>query len=145
MRVEITPLTIDRYEDVHALWVQAEGVGLHDYSDSRESIAAYLERNPGMSFVATVDGVVVGAVLAGHDGRRGYLHHLTVNPDCRRRGIGRRLVDGCLDALREAGIAKCHLFIFNTNETGIAFWESVGWTPRTDLRIVSKVIDGTMV
>ena len=141
MRAEIEPFTIDAYDDVHALWVQAEGVGLHDYSDSREGIAAYLERNPGLSFVATADGVVAGAVLAGHDGRRGYLHHLTVHPDFRRLGIGRRLVDRCLDALREAGIAKCHLFIFNTNESGIAFWESVGWTPRTDIGIVSKVID----
>jgi len=138
---EIAPLTVGIYDDVHALWVQAEGVGLHDYSDSRDGIAAYLERNPGLSFVARVDGLVVGAVLAGHDGRRGYLHHLTVHPDYRRQGIGRRLVDRCLDALRAAGIAKCHLFIFNTNESGIAFWRSVGWTPRMDVGIVSKVIN----
>jgi N-acetylglutamate synthase len=141
MRIEITPFTIGVYDEVRPLWEQAEGVGLHDHSDSREGIESYLTRNPGLSFVARADGIVVGAVLAGHDGRRGYLHHLAVNPDFRRQGIGRRLVDRCLDALQEAGIPKCHLFIFNDNVSGIGFWESIGWTPRSDISLVSKVID----
>ena len=141
MQIDTVPFTIDVYDDVLVLWEQAEGVGLHDHSDSREGIQCYLMRNPGLSFVARAGGTVVGAVLAGHDGRRGYLHHLTVHPDYRRLEIGRRLVDRCLGALQEAGIPKCHLFIFNDNVNGIAFWESVGWTPRTDICIVSKVID----
>jgi len=141
MQIDVVPFTIDVYDDVLMLWEQAEGVGLHDYSDSREGIESYLSRNPGLSFVARAGGTVVGAVLAGHDGRRGYLHYLTVHPDYRRQGIGRRLVDCCLGALQKAGIPKCHLFIFNDNVSGIAFWESVGWTPRTDIAIVSKIID----
>jgi N-acetylglutamate synthase len=141
MQIDVVPFTIDVYDDVLVLWAQAEGVGLHDHSDSWEGIESYLTRNPGLSFVARAGGAVVGAALAGHDGRRGYLHHLTVHPDYRRQGIGRRLVDRCLGALQEAGIPKCHLFIFTDNVSGIAFWESVGWTPRNDLRIVSKIID----
>jgi len=94
-----------------------------------------------MSFVATANGVAVGAVLAGHDGRRAYIHHLAVHPDCRRQGIGRRLVQSCLEVLRATGIRKAHIFIFNENSDGIAFWESVGWTPRSDIEVISKTIE----
>ena len=143
MQTEIVPLGIESYNDVLALWQQAEGVGLHDDCDSRPGIQSYLERNPGMSFVARADGVVVGAVLAGHDGRRGYIHHLAVHPDWRRQGIGRRLVQNCLDVLGAAGIRKAHIFIFNDNADGIAFWRSVGWTPRSDIGVVSRTIEPT--
>jgi ribosomal protein S18 acetylase RimI-like enzyme len=140
MNVEIASLTIAAYEDVLALWRQCEGIGLSE-ADSRENIQAYLQRNPGMSFLATADGVVVGAVLCGHDGRRGYVHHLAVHPRFRRRGIGRQLVDQCLRALQQARIQKCHLFIFNRNRDGIAFWKDAGWTPRSDISVISKSIE----
>ena len=132
MNIEIVPFELDAYEQVFALWQKCEGVGLSD-ADSREGIAAYLKRNPGFSFVAKANGTVVGAVLCGHDGRRGYLNHLGVHPEWRRRSIGRRLVEQCLGALRSAGIQKCHLFVFNHNDDGFRFWKSLGWTPRSDL------------
>jgi ribosomal protein S18 acetylase RimI-like enzyme len=140
MQIEIAPFTIDSYETVLALWQQCEGVGLSD-ADSRESIHAYINRNPGMSFVATADGTLVGAILAGHDGRRGYIHHLAVRPDWRRQGIGRRLVERCLTILRDSGIKKCHIFIFSNNADGIAFWKSVGWTSRSDIQVISKTVE----
>ena len=137
--INISTFTIDAYDQVIALWQQAEGVGLSS-ADSRESIQAYLERNPGMSFIAEQDGTLVGAVLSGHDGRRGYIHHLAVHPNYRWQGIGRKLVDRCLATLQEVGIQKCHLFIFNENVDGICFWESVGWTRRVDIGVMSKNI-----
>jgi ribosomal protein S18 acetylase RimI-like enzyme len=140
MSIEIIPFVMDAYESVLALWQQCEGIGLSE-ADSPESIRAYLARNPGMSFIATADGAVIGAVLCGHDGRRGYIHHLAVNPDSRRRSVGRRLVNECLNALRREGIEKCHIFVFNHNQDGIAFWKSVGWTPRSDISLVSKSIE----
>jgi ribosomal protein S18 acetylase RimI-like enzyme len=124
------------YADVYALWQACEGVGLSS-ADSRESIAAYLQRNPNMCFIATAEGAVVGAVLAGHDGRRGLIHHLAVHPGWRRRGIGRQLAERCLGALRKAGIQKCHLFIFYGNTAGVAFWESLGWHQRSDIGVMS--------
>lgn len=141
MNISISEFQIGLYDDVFALWQEAEGVGLHDDCDSREGIRSYLERNPSMSFVATADGKVVGAVLAGHDGRRGYVHHLAVHPGYRRQGIGRRLVQTCLGALAEAGIRKSHIFIFRDNSDGIAFWKSVGWTPRSDISVISRSIE----
>jgi ribosomal protein S18 acetylase RimI-like enzyme len=140
MNTEITPLSIGSYGEVLALWQQCEGVGLSD-ADSREGIQAYLDRNPGMSFVARADGRVVGSILVGHDGRRGYIHHLAVHPCCRRRGLGRELVDHAISVLRSAGIQKAHIFIFNSNADGIAFWKSVGWIPRTDVGVISKSIE----
>jgi ribosomal protein S18 acetylase RimI-like enzyme len=140
MNTEITTFDIDSYDEVLALWEQCEGVGLSD-ADSRESIQTYLNRNPGMSFVATADGRVVGAILAGHDGRRGYIHHLAVHPACRRHGLGRELVDRAISVLGSAGIQRAHIFIFNSNADGIAFWKSVGWTPRDDIGVISKNID----
>jgi N-acetylglutamate synthase len=140
MDIEICPFTMAAYDGVFALWQQCEGVGLSE-ADARENIEAYLRRNPGMSFVATDRGAVVGAVLCGHDGRRGYIHHLAVHPESRRRSVGRRLVQQCLRALQNEGIQKCHIFIFNRNEGGMAFWKSVGWTPRGDISIFSKTIE----
>ena len=139
MKIDISQFTIESYDDVLALWHQCEGVGLSD-ADSRANIRSYLERNPGMSFVATSDGKIVGVVLGGHDGRRGYLHHLAVAPDCRRQGVARRLVDRCLAALTDAGIRKCHVFVFGGNADGISFWRAEGWMPRSDIGVMSRII-----
>lgn len=136
----IAPFTMDHYDDVYALWDRCQGVGLSN-ADSRTSIAAYLLRNPGMSFVAFRDVLVIGAILGGHDGRRGYIHHLAVDQRWRQQGIGRLLVKRCLDALQQAGIQKCHLFIFHENHGGIHFWQSVGWTFRADIRVMSRNIE----
>lgn len=131
--------TIDFYDPVLSLWRTCEGIGL-SAADSRESIERYLQRNPGTSYVALDKDRVVGAILAGHDGRRGYLHHLAVHPDYRHRGIGRLLLGKALDALREAGIDKCHGFVFRSNRNGIGFWQSVGWVPWEDVCLISKTI-----
>ena len=135
--MEIIPFTTDRYDNVYALWQQCSGVGLSN-ADSLESIAMYLDRNPGMSFIAAIDDSVVGTILAGHDGRRGYIHHLAVHPAHRRKGIARKLVEHSLIRLKEATIQKCHIFIFNDNEDGIAFWKSEGWSQRGDIGVISK-------
>ncbi len=140
MKIEIRPFLMEAYDHVFALWQQSEGIGLSE-ADSAASIQAYLNRNPGMSFVATADGAVIGAVLCGHDGRRGYIHHLAVQPQSRRRSVGRQLVDQCLSALQREGIRKCHIFVYNQNQDGMAFWKSVGWTPRSDLSLISKNIE----
>ncbi|RJQ60867.1 MAG: GNAT family N-acetyltransferase [Desulfobacteraceae bacterium] len=140
MDIDIAPFDIELYDDVFTLWQQCEGVGLSD-ADSRPNIQLYLERNPGMSFVALFEGKIVGVVLAGHDGRRGYIHHLAVHPGYRRKGLARRLVGCCLSVLAVSGIQKCHLFIFNDNHNGIEFWKSTGWTYRSEISVVSKNIE----
>ena len=130
---------ITDYGEVLVLLRRCEGIGLSD-ADSKKAITAYLERNPEMSFVAKADGEIVGAILGGHDGRRGYIYHLAVDVHWRRQGIARQLVEKCLGALKVCGIKKTHIFIFTRNESGMAFWKSVGWTYRTDIGVISKTM-----
>ncbi len=141
VNIDIRPLTIDLYEEVHSLRSKTENIGLHEHSDSKDGIASYLERNPGLSFAAFVDREPAGAVLSGHDGRRGYIHHLAVHPSYRKRGIGKMLVDSCIESLRAKRIRKAHIFIFNENESGIEFWKSIGWTHRNDIGVISRSIE----
>jgi len=132
---------IEDYDAVVALWRRTEGVGLNE-SDTRRAIAAYLRRNPRFSFVAEQDGRIIGAVLCGHEGRRGYLHHLAVAKRHRKRGIGRQLVTACLAKLRKAGIQKCNIFIFANNAAGMKFWARTGWNLRTELRVMQIRLNG---
>lgn len=124
------------HPQARGLWDATEGVGLSD-ADSFENIRRFLERNPGLSFVAVDNQVVVATILCGHDGRRGLIHHLAVAPTHRRRGLGRALVRLALAALRQVGIQKCHLLVFDQNVAGRAFWDRVGAEERTTLGIFS--------
>lgn len=139
--MEIVNFMIEDYEAVRAVWLACEGITLYADDDSRESIQAYLERNPGTSFIARDTDRIVGAVLCGHDGRRALLHHLAVHPDCRGRGIGKALVNACLAALRREGIRKCHIFVLDTNVSGKGFWISQGWLPRSGFSVLSRMIE----
>lgn len=135
-RYTIRPMLIEDYDAVRALWDRTEGVGL-DASDEREPIARYLQRNSGLSLVAQAEDVIIGAVLCGHDGRRGYLSHLAVDVAWRSRGIGRALIEVSLAALNELGLLRCNLRVFTRNEAGIAFWRHIGWRDRDDLQVMT--------
>lgn len=141
MGVEIREMTIADYELVYALWKESEGIGLSD-ADSKEGIKRFMARNPGFSFVALDEGKIVGAALCGHDGRRGYIHHLSTINSHRRQGIGRSLVGRCMYALMRVGIGKCHLFVFGDNQGAIDFWEKVGYAQRVELVMMSQQIAG---
>jgi ribosomal protein S18 acetylase RimI-like enzyme len=126
------------------LWRTIEGVGLNE-SDTVERLESYLARNPGLSRVAISPAEpsshstkVVGAILCGHDGRRGYLHHLAVAPEFRRRGIGSTLVAQCLAELARIGITRCNLFVYADNSAGQSFWLAGGWRPRSELCLLQR-------
>ncbi|MCL1832763.1 MAG: GNAT family N-acetyltransferase [Oscillospiraceae bacterium] len=123
-------LTIADHESAHNLWYSTSGVCNCDKcmsADTVENLQKYLTRNPGMSFTALDGERLVGTVLAGHDGRNGMIYRLTVAEDCRERGIGRRLVELSLDALKANGINNVKIFVLNGNEEGNAFWEKLGF------------------
>jgi ribosomal protein S18 acetylase RimI-like enzyme len=138
MHVMIQEMTIADYDEVRSLWQESEGIELSG-ADSRSSIARFLERNPGLSFVARVDGQLVGAVLCGHDGRRGYIDHLAVCASHRRQGIGRMLASRCVYHLIQNGIQKWHLFVREDNREAIAFWRHLGWQQRVELVTMSNL------
>ena len=137
----VRAMTINDYDSVVALMKQTPGVSFRD-ADSRESTSRYLQRNPGLSFVCEIDGQLVGCVMSGHDGRRGYLQHLLVLPAHRRKGIAKTLVDSCLAELEGLGILKSHIDVLKTNELAPAYWESQGWKFRSDIYRYSWVRSG---
>jgi putative acetyltransferase len=139
MTVELRAMTPGDHPEVLALWRRSPGVGLNE-SDGPEAVAAFLARNPGMSVVATAGGAIVGAVLCGTDGRRGYLHHLAVADAQRGRGIARRIVARCLEQLAALGIPKCNVFLFSDHDAGASFWRHNGWSLREDLRVYQRPV-----
>lgn len=136
----IREMTIEDYEATYALWSATAGMSIGE-SDSKEAIASFLDRNPGHSFVCFLNGTIVGTVLCGHDGRRGYLYHVAVSETHRHKGIGKKLIKSALKSLSSVGIVKCHLMVFTDNETGNQFWESCGWERREDIFIYSSSTD----
>ena len=121
------------YEQVYKLWKKIKGFAIRSIDDSKEGVERFLARNPGISVVAEEDGKIVGAILCGHDGRRGCLYHVCVDPDYRLRGIGKEMVVFCMNALHNEGINKVSLIAFTQNDIGNAFWKEIGWTKREDL------------
>ena len=138
--MEIRKMLVNDYEEVYALWMSCSGMGLNDLDDSREGIAKFLTRNPDTCFVAIEQGGVVGVILAGHDGRRGYIYHTSVHPDYRKRGIATKLVNTAMKALEVCGINKVALVVFARNQGGNSFWERTGFTIREDLIYRNKTI-----
>lgn len=139
MGIKIREMKAGDYPQVIEVWQACEGIGL-SVDDSQEGIASYLSCNPGLSYVAEGEGLLVGAVLVGQDGRRGYLNHLAVRLSHRNQGIGNELVKASLSALRAMGIRKCHIFVFAENECAMAFWKKGDWEERSDLKILSRWI-----
>ena len=126
-------MTPQDYDAVYALWMSIHGFGIRSMDDSREGIEIFLKRNPTTSAVDVEDGKIVGAVLCGHDGRRGCLYHVCVSEQYRRHGIGKKMVEFCIQALRAERINKVCLNAFVTNAVGNAFWQRMGWSNRTDM------------
>jgi ribosomal protein S18 acetylase RimI-like enzyme len=139
--IEIREFAAADYDFVRALWLAAPGVVLRD-ADAREPIISYIARNQGLSFVALDGERLVGAVLCGTDGRRGYLQHLAVARTHHRRGIGRRLAEQCVAALVDRGIDKCHLMVLTEHSDAAAFWARIGWMDRPDVRVMSHTNSG---
>lgn len=129
----IRNMALTDYPQLYALWLSSTGMGLNNLDDSEEGINRFLKRNPDTCFVAETNSKIIGAILAGHDGRRGYIYHTAVLPDNRNTGIGTQLVKHVLSAFRALDISKVALVVFGQNASGNAFWEGLGFTVRNDL------------
>lgn len=132
-KMHIRNMTISDYDKVYNLWQSCAGMGLNNVDDSKEGIEKFLNRNPDTCFVAEKEQELMGAILVGNDGRRGYIYHTAVKPSYQRNGIGTQLVNAALEALKNIGIVKAALVVFDRNEEGNAFWEKQGFTTRGDL------------
>ena len=129
----IRSMTIEDYEEVDALWKRIHGFGIRSIDDSKEGVSRFIRRNPTTSIVAVEDEKIVGAILCGHDGRRGCLYHVCVDEAYRMRGIGKAMVVRAMEQLKAEHINKVSLIAFTRNDIGNAFWKEIGWTKREDL------------
>lgn len=139
--MEITKMIPGYYRDVYELWLSCKGMGLNNLDDSEQGINAFLKRNPDTCFVALQNEKVVGVIMAGSDGRRGYIYHTAVNPLYRKRGIATALVETVMQAMKNIGINKVALVVFEHNEDGNKFWEKLGFIKRNDLVYRNKTIN----
>ena len=138
--INIRIMQIDDYDSIIRLWKEKGQVALNSIDDSFEGLLKYLSRNPATSFVATDNGRIIGTIMAGHDGRRGFFHHVYISDEYRGQGIGKMLVESAIDALTAEGIGKTALVVFSDNDLGNTFWEHMGFTVRDDLVYRNKVI-----
>ena len=133
IKYEIRVMTTDDYEEVHNLWMSIHGFAIRSIDDSKEGVERFIRRNPKTSVVAISDGKIVGAILCGHDGRRGCLYHVCVHEEYRKHGIGKSMAAACMRALQAEQINKVNIVAFKSNELGNHFWKEEGWNFRDDL------------
>ena len=126
--MKIRKMLIGDYENAYSLWLKSPGVGLNAADDSKAGIERYLLRNPSSCFVADKGGEISGVILSGHDGRRGLIYHLAVDVYEREQGVGSKLLEHAIEALRNEGIRKVYIIVFKDNDTGNAFWEKRGFS-----------------
>lgn len=131
--MEIKLMAIKDYDKVYQLWTDTKGMGMRSLDDSFEGIEKFLKRNPTTNYVAQVENNIIGVILCGHDGRRGYIYHTAVNTDYREKGVGKALVGVALNALKKEKINKVALVTFASNDLGNKFWQSLGFDKRDDL------------
>ncbi len=142
--MRIRKMNLSDYDSVYALWLSCAGMGLNNLDDSEDGIDRFLKHNPDTCFVAENESGIIGVILAGNDGRRGYIYHTAVHPRFRKQGIATALVESVLTALKSLGINKAALVVFDRNENGNAFWEKLGFTIREDLIYRNKAIIETI-
>lgn len=136
MRISYKELVKSDYVSSFSLWKKTEGMSITK-SDTLEAFDLFLESNPGLSFGAFYEDKLIATLLCGTDGRRGYIYHIAVEKEYRKKNIGSKLVSLSIEALKKKGIEKCHIFVFKNNENGNAFWEKAGWKKREDINVFS--------
>lgn len=129
----IRTMELKDYDQVYALWSEIKGFAIRTLDDSREGVEMFIKRNPHTSVVAEEYGKIIGSILCGHDGRRGCMYHVCVKKEYRKHGVGRKMVEGALNRLKNEGINKVNLIAFQSNSVGNEFWKMGGWTFREDV------------
>jgi hypothetical protein len=126
-------------ESVVALWTRCGLV--RAWNDPRADIALARSSPNAAILVARLDGAIVGAVMVGHDGHRGWFYYLGIDPAMQSRGFGRLLTEAGEHWLSARGIAKAMLMVRQDNAAVHAFYQSLGYfdQPRT---VFAKWLDG---
>ncbi len=139
--MDIEPFTMDMYEDIIELWKKT-GITITS-SESKKEIKRMLDHNPNLFIVGKEGNKIVSAVCGGFDGRRGYVHHLSVDPSFQKKGLGTKMMKELQNRFSEMNVHKVHLFVEKDNLGVIKFYKKIGWEKRDDLIMMSYVPEGS--
>jgi hypothetical protein len=135
----IAPISDADVTGVIALW-QASGL-TRPWNDSTADIALARKGANSTILVGRSDGLIVASVLVGHDGHRGWVYYVSVDPDHRHKGYGRTIMDAAEKWLRERGIEKLQLLVRPDNRQVKTFYQSLGYSMQERI-IYAKWLDG---
>jgi ribosomal protein S18 acetylase RimI-like enzyme len=124
---QVTSSDTEVVVDLWRLVFPEYGDPLRPHRDVRASVARKLDFGDGLFWLAEAHGCVVGTIMAGYDGHRGWIYSLGVHPEARRTGIGRALVEHAEQALEALGCPKVNLQVFSSNLAAQEFWHGVGY------------------
>ncbi len=137
IKMKIEKFKIESYDEVVGLWRKA-GIEIVS-SDTIDEVTRVLNRNPDLFLIGKLHEKVMAVVIGTFDGRRGYVHHLAVDPDYQKVGFGKTIMDALIEQFRTKNIQKVHLFIEKSNKSVIKFYSNLGWDVREDLIMMSFV------
>ena len=137
--LDIAGITDGDIADVIALWQRC---GLtRPWNDPASDIALARRNANSTILVGRADGAVVATAMVGHDGHRGWVYYVAVDPDWRMKGFGRAMMDAAEASLRAAGVPKLQLLVRRENAKAGAFYQSIGYE-EADTIVFAKWIDG---
>lgn len=137
----IRTMTLEDYDQIYQLWLGIKGFGIRTLDDSKEGVEKFLKRNPATSVVAEENGVIVGSILCGHDGRQGCMYHVCVAEKHRKNGVGNQMVQEALERLKKEGINRVNLIAIKSNAVGNEFWNEAGWNLRSELNYYDFILN----
>jgi ribosomal protein S18 acetylase RimI-like enzyme len=137
--IEIRPFRPHETESVVALWEACDLI--RPWNDPRKDIERKLRVDPELFLVAVEDELVVGVVMAGYEGHRGWVNYLAVDPGRRRQGLGKDLMAAAERLLAERGCPKINLQVRSENADVIAFYEAIGYMKDDVVSLGKRLVD----
>ena len=121
------------------LWKNMKGLAIRG-SDNIRDLSEHVKMNSSHNFVAASGDRLIGTVLGGFDGRRGYIYHLAVHEDFRKKNTGRELMERCFQSFKEINVSKCHMMVLSDNTEAQEFYAKIGCELRTEILVYSKTL-----
>lgn len=136
--MHIRIFNINDYEAITSLWEECGLPYKPQGRDSRESIEKELEKGIAIFLVAEEEGKIIGSVLGTHDGRKGWINRLSVLPEYRKSGVGKKLVEETERRLHDLGIGIIACLIEDYNQTSLEVFTKLGYIEFPGMHYLTK-------
>ena len=139
MSTEIRRMEVSDIPASIELWKNMKGLAIRG-SDNIRDLSDHVNMNRRHNFVAISGDQLIGTVLGGFDGRRGYIYHLAVHEGFRKQNIGKELMERCFQSFKEINVLKCHMMVLKDNLEAQEFYARIGCELRNELLVFSKTL-----